>query len=66
MNDNRNKKDSHSPQKKTYTISGNTHSKFGGKKKYPSKYSSADKGEYSDKSTEYPAKKSYKKCQEGT
>lgn len=61
MNDSRNKKDFNSPRKKTFNKSGNTNSKFGGKKKYPSKYGSTDKGAYSEKSGEYPAKKSYNK-----
>ncbi len=59
MNDNRSKKDFNSPKKRTFNKSGSNNSKFGARKKFPSKYSSADKGENSNKSGEYPAKKTY-------
>ncbi len=61
MNDNRNKKEFHSPRKKSFNKSDNPHSKRGGEKRYPSKYTSTDKEEYSEKSGEYPTKKSYSK-----
>ena len=61
MNDNRNHKESNSPKKRTFNKTSSNSSRFGGKKKFTSKSSSSDKGEYSKKSSEYPTKKSYNK-----